>query len=516
LCNAPKRRLATKRFIQVIVIGLLTVTTGCSLFNAPLPLGIAYRTVSVEVGETVVIPVEVPTSGGQTDTLTVSCPQGCVDTIVGDDTVSITGTELGERSLTIESSSGSSDTLTVRVYDPKALMTGGLALTYVDQFEWRWNDSGSGYGQDGEFYHPLPPAGYYALGSIGQNFYGDPSGERAAIVVKAVDGSDALAAPTGYTRIWEDSGSDANSDGSFWLPEAPSGYRALGVVAMPGHDDAPSLDDVRCVREDLVVEAKADGDIWVYTSLGIIEIFGSWQVEPPDTPNSPGKAYLDAGTFVALAGVGSSTPPVLNPALYMLNLELPVVTDLKDTGFAPVLESYDEPPAYTDTYLGRAVAVPFVLVNDGDLDLHWRVTNSPVYRLQREDSYELMYFYDNHSGSTPITHIVTSTVGISQTDSESYSHTVGMSISSTSGCSVIGGTVTVELSYEFGYETTSSYTAFEEQSVSQEVIIARRTAGCLWQKATRFALLRNHNGWTEVAGGDVRMGVDSFVKGEHP
>jgi hypothetical protein len=337
---------------------------------------------------------------------------------------------------------------------------------------------------------------------------------RAAIVVKEVDGSGALEAPTGFTKIWDDTGSGAGANGSFWLPVAPDGYRALGVVAMAGHNTAPSTDDVRCVRSDLVVPAKAGGAIWVYQIFG--PIFGSWQVEEPDVPNAPGKAYLKAGTFVALAGAGSNVPPATHDALYVLNLRLPVVTDMNDSTFVPTLESYNDPPAFTDTHLSREVAVPFPLVVDTAHDLAWKVANSPIYRIRREDYFNKQYFYNNSAGSTPITHTVTNTVGLSETESDTYWATVGLKISSSSGCDLIGGSVEVELSFEFGYETTSSLTVFQERSVSQEVIIAPHTAGCLWQKATQFALMRNNGGWEDVAGGAVQIDVDSFVKGEHP
>jgi hypothetical protein len=162
------------------------------------------------------------------------------------------------------------------------------------------------------------------------------------------------------------------------------------------------------------------------------------------------------------------------------------------------------------------IDVPFPLVVDTAHDLSWKVTNSPIYRIRREEYYNDQYFYNNRYGSTPITHTVTSTVGISETDSETYRVTVGIKISATSGCSLIGGDVTVELSFEFGYETSSSTTVFQEKSVSQEVIIAPHTAGCLWEKATRFTLARYNGGWEDVAGSAKEISIESFVKGEYP
>ena len=110
---------------------------------------------------------------------------------------------------------------------------------------------------------------------------------------------------------------------------------------------------------------------------------------------------------------------------------------------------------------------------------------------------------------------MTTTTGISQTDSETYSHSVGISISATTGWQLIGGSVTVSVNYQFGYETSTSCTVFSEREVSQQVEIPPRTAVCLWHRTTRFSVPRNNN-WETVAGSTQDVRIDSFVKGEYP
>jgi hypothetical protein len=89
----------------------------------------------------------------------------------------------------------------------------------------------------------------------------------------------------------------------------------------------------------------------------------------------------------------------------VLNVHLPLVVD--------------EPEDYTESYLSKVIAVPFPLVYDAS------------YTLQ---------------GSSPIVHTVTTTTGISETDSTSYSHSVGLSITAEGGCELIGGSVSVTVS----------------------------------------------------------------------
>jgi hypothetical protein len=505
-----------KKVPALFLGGIVLFWAGCpvpeqSVLPGGSVLEVAERIVSIGVGESATVHVTALGTDGGPDGFSVSCSNSCIDaTASADGTATVVGVELGEATLRVTSTSGLSRDVTVRVRDPKALMTGGLAITYTDQFEWRWDDAGSGQSTDGVFWHPVLP-GYYALGSVGFRGQANPNNQFAALMVKEVGGSSALAAPVDYELIRS---FDFSYPGSFWLPIAPPGYVALGAVVAASTADKPGLDEVRGVRADLVANARAIGGtdtIWWYGSS-----FGCCEIVTPDVPNFPGKAYLKAGTFIAVNS--STTPaPVSNPALYVLNVKLPLAADINDSTFAPVLDSYGSPPDSTDAYLSKVIEVPFPLVLDSAYDLHWKVTNSPIYRIRREEYYKLQCFFNNRFSSTELPWTVTDTVGISQTESETYSLTVGLKISSTSGCSLVGGDVTVELSIEFGYETTSSLTVFRERSVSRQVIIAPHTSGCLWQKATRFTLMRNGlGGWEDVAGSAMEITIESFVKGEYP
>lgn len=474
-------------------------------------LRLEYQVLTVEVGENAAIAVAATDAGGTNESFIAFCSNDAASVTVGESSIEVTGDSLGEATVTVLSASGVSESVLVRVIDPKALLTDGLLITYVDQFTLEWTDAGSGADDNGSYWQAQVPEGYFALGSLGKGGWGNPSGTEAMLVVKAVGNSDALAAPTDYQHIWSDSGSGANSDASFWVPVPPEGYAACGVVAQLGYTK-PSLDEVRCVRSDLVSNAKVGGWIWDDSGSGADADFGSWTVECPDAQNSAGKAYLKAGTFIGVAG---HSAPTSHPALYVLNVHLPLVTDVPEASYAPKLSTPDEPEDLTESYLSKVVAVPFPLVYDASYSLHQKVASFPIYRVRREEFYEKAYFYNNLEGSTPIYHTVTTTTGISETDSTTYSHSVGLSITAEGGCELIGGSVSVTVSYQFGYETSSSLTVFQEQAVSQQVEIAPYTAGCLWHKTTRFSLMRNNNNWETVAGSAKDIPINSFIKGEY-
>lgn len=153
-----------------------------------------------------------------------------------------------------------------------------LELAYVDQFQLRWWDKGSGAIYDGAFYRPVVPPGYRILAHYGQGDFGIPRGFTfAARELKP----GALAAPSGYQHIWNDRGSGADLDGSMWQPVCPAGYASLGVVAQAGYG-TPALDDISCVREDLLLPGKVGNQIYNDRKSGGDLDIGAWQVVPED------------------------------------------------------------------------------------------------------------------------------------------------------------------------------------------------------------------------------------------
>jgi hypothetical protein len=156
-----------------------------------------------------------------------------------------------------------------------------LEVLYVDDFSFVWNDKGSGAGRDGAFYRPIAPAGYSVIGYYGQGNYNPADGVVA--VVKELEPG-ALAAPEGYERIWADSGSGADIDGAFWKPIPPEDYTCLGVVVTGycfGCGYAPpDLDQIRCVRSDLVAPATSWLPIWNDDGSGASSDLGTWIVAP--------------------------------------------------------------------------------------------------------------------------------------------------------------------------------------------------------------------------------------------
>lgn len=181
-----------------------------------------------------------------------------------------------------------------------------LEVKYVNQFDLVWWDKKSGGKHNGSYYRPKLPSGYYRLGDYAKSGYSAPT-ESVIVVKELVPGS--LVRPVGYTRIWKDSGSGAKWNGSFWLPKPPSGYKCLGVVAQRGHHE-PSIDEVRCVKSNLVVTGKAGKMTWNDKRTGAKANFSSWKIIPNHQNG------LSMNLFIAHS---SHKAPSSSPLFYVLN-----------------------------------------------------------------------------------------------------------------------------------------------------------------------------------------------------
>ncbi|WP_173497211.1 Vps62-related protein [Shewanella sp. ISTPL2] len=387
---------------------------------------------------------------------------------------------------------------------------GELILTFTDSFTPRWNDSGSGGSADGAFWQPVPPTGFFALGSVGVGHYGDINGNLAALCVKANSDSQVpLKHPIGFDRIWKDSGSGAHKDGSCWRPKAPDGYVALGDVFMEGHENPPSLEDIVCVRSDLAYPADIGTEIWADHGTGSSSDFDSFEVVAPEGYTDSDKALIAANTFVAN---NSYNKPVGAAALHCLNLKLPF--DVSPEPAVPKLTSFDAPPSSTQASLDRVVYLPFTAIKDESKNIAWKLLNSPFYRLERYVSYRTEIF-DHNQTSNEQTIKETITTGISHSKSETFSTTTGVSVSAETGVSFLGtgGKVSATVSVELGWTDTTGISEFSERSLEKSINVPPYKAQALWAMSYKLMVKRGDG---SSLPNPLSFEVDYFVHSEYP
>jgi len=141
---------------------------------------------------------------------------------------------------------------TIEISDTDFVFT----LYQMDDMDEIWNDRGSGAYKDVAVWRSKGPADTYSLGDIA---VGGGKPERG-FVVKALK-DDALRAPYDYRQVWNDRGSGAYWDGAFYQPLCPSGYRALGHVAMRNHYEKPPTNAMRCVKGEYTMAGQWS-EVW--------------------------------------------------------------------------------------------------------------------------------------------------------------------------------------------------------------------------------------------------------------
>jgi len=437
---------------------------------------------------------------------------------ISDSAIYITGLSYGTTTIEITSGSRASSTLPVQVYDPFYLDTGEIIVTYVDSFTYIWHDAGSGAPNDWAVYQPVVGEGFHALGSLGVPNWSNPNGNYSMMVVKAKQGSDALAEPTGYEFVWFYRVFDWPNGFiyrvSVWRPIPPEGYVALGAVAIQGYDGPPPLDYVVCVREDLTIDGGPGTYIWHDADTGMPYDLGCWRIDQPDAgPHE--YAYLTTGTFV---GWNSWSPPNIHDVMHVLKVTLPMLAEAPYQTFVPALTGYESPPEETVPMMGKAMLVPCTIVNDQvySNNVHWQVANSPFYRLERQVFYKLLYH--NHNQTSEVqTNSVTIRSGITTSESERIWNETEISVSVEAGLSIkaFSGKVTATVSRRFGYETETSVTELQETEIQSSINTPPGKAAALWQQYNRY-ILKRHNGTGFETVSSWEFGIDSYVTDEYP
>lgn len=119
------------------------------------------------------------------------------------------------------------------------------------EMEFVWSDRGSGARGNVATYRPQ---NCFRLGDSAVNNYDNSRRPTGYCVQEVVPGS--LAVPIRMNKIWDDTGSGANLDGSFWRFDCPPGFIDLGHASSGSHNP-PSVDQYRCINAQLITSSNA-------------------------------------------------------------------------------------------------------------------------------------------------------------------------------------------------------------------------------------------------------------------
>ena len=447
-------------------------------------------------------------------TVTSSAPS-IVSVLKIGDKIKVTGVSLGKAAIMVTTQSRLRRSVPVRVYDPTVLDAGEILIKYIDNFECLVSPPQAAYGP-ASFYRPVVPGpqgwhhvespsgtfvvpeGWQRLGTFGVPMDGCPdiNGQQWMIVVKEnPERADPITPPLVepdligpyfpylYSSVW------GFPTTQFWRPNCPAGYVAMGYVessSRPDYDSATGMNDyddpeATCVREDLTAPG-VEGD----------RLLNYWAVRTAAPENSNYEtttAYLETGAF-------SGAPyPILN----VLAVDLSPLIDVPYQIWTPHLTSFAPIPegSTSEPVLAKALLVPFTILNGSAYEekgVGWMVENSPFVRVERVQAWKNLFWFNNTSSIDSYPADRTVTKGISTTNTETFSHKAGVSVTVESGVEFLGtgGKVSATVSYEFGYEKQHSVTEFTEESTTIHVSAAAYKAAALWQLNSSI-LVKMHN-----------------------
>ena len=141
-----------------------------------------------------------------------------------------------------------------------------LSLFEVRDLNWVWDDRRSAAGSDFSIWRAESKEGYYPVGDIAVGTHSKP---QVGFLLRAnEENSDAVRLPVSYTRIWNDKGSFARYDCQIWRVNCPTGYVALGDVAIDSHTSQPEQGSIYCVKSEYTIPGTTENFAYVWADYG--------------------------------------------------------------------------------------------------------------------------------------------------------------------------------------------------------------------------------------------------------
>eukprot|EP00918_Siedleckia_nematoides_P062106 GHVU01135478.1.p1 GENE.GHVU01135478.1~~GHVU01135478.1.p1 ORF type:complete len:585 (+),score=34.59 GHVU01135478.1:41-1795(+) len=181
-----------------------------------------------------------------------------------------------------------------------------IAYKSVKTYTLIWNDAGSGAKRDVSYWQVTDQE--YNYFSLGDAVTASHSKPSLpAVMVKELQRG-ALARPQSFQEIWNDRGSGANSDVKIMRMVPPSGYTCLSNVVVRGYSTNPDRNRYRCVKSSYVTRGQLT-EVWNDRGSGASRDVSNWEVI-----RGSGLDGIEASCFLSVAAHRrpSDTPYLLS------------------------------------------------------------------------------------------------------------------------------------------------------------------------------------------------------------
>uniref|UniRef100_A0A0E0MAV7 PH domain-containing protein n=1 Tax=Oryza punctata TaxID=4537 RepID=A0A0E0MAV7_ORYPU len=170
----------------------------------------------------------------------------------------------------------------------RSALTSGRLFEAVASFKLIWSNNGMSSPKKLSIWRPMLSEGMFYFGDIAVNGYEPPN---SALVLRNSGDDTFLRAPEGYQLVGRIKKHRGTEGVSFWFPQAPPGFVALGCVASKSSPMKEDLHFLRCIRSDMVKGGQFSVEsVWDSSGARTSECFSLWTVDN------------DAGTFLVRSG----------------------------------------------------------------------------------------------------------------------------------------------------------------------------------------------------------------------
>lgn len=315
--------------------------------------------------------------------------------------------------------------------------------------------------------------------------------ETPVMLIAPVQGhEDAVAHPTGFEWILDldDKGSGNQDDLTYFWPQAPDGYQALGLcVGVNGQ--APVPGDYWCIRNDYLQSIPTE-ELWTDAGQGWTGHNGD--LSTPSLANVlPGRDLMLAPTTILSDQYRENHRG--NPGSYCLVLEK-LLLPVPGAAGAPAPECAPDYGEGTETVqgLGKVAVLPCLVVDDpatrGD------PSSSPFYYLAAQPYWVCTGSFPSQDRGL---HTKKCTVGTSQDAAAAFRAATSLAVGADTGVQAAPLSPKISVSYTREMQVSPATTTGTGSRTSTRVELHLEPADriLIWQKQTDFLVYRT--------GGDV-------------
>ncbi|MET9290854.1 Vps62-related protein [Streptomyces sp. NPDC003077] len=297
----------------------------------------------------------------------------------------------------------------------------------------------------------------------------------------AVSGAEMFKLPVDYQWLWNDKGSGATNYGSIWRPIPPAGYVALSDVFTAGWEKPArdaiwcvrrSYNGRAYVREGDVGET----DLWNDRGSGADRDCSLWPIVPP-----AGIGDDDERLLVPVGGftfVGHYDRPVTSPVCWVL--DVPAEVKKAAGPPIPVMNGYTKPED-TQKVIDRQLTVPHTMIRDPKREPAWQFEHSPFYTVRRKHNFTLAHHLHNTSDKDQSWgRKITTGVSKATSDAFYINTSISVTTEGGIKLGPIGGKSRVNVTVETGYSTRTDVAYLKLETDEHKLVVPPHKAGALW------------------------------------